>query len=169
MAQDRVEQRPHVLAVGLHVGLGKAAQTTSEQIREIALVVISAQFDEQIQHLVDGGFGINPGPIDLVDKHDRTQSLLEGFLQDETGLWHRTLVGIDDQQTAIDHAEHPLHLPAEISVTRGINNVDARLVVRDSGVLRQDCDAALALQIVGVHHAGGNRFVVAEDARLSQQ
>ena len=42
-------------------------------------------------------------------------------------------------------------------------------VVVDGGVLRQDRDAALALELVRVHHALGDPLVGAEDAALVQQ
>ena len=48
MPQDRVEQRTHVVAVGFHVGLGESAQATSEQIREITLVVVGAQLEPRL-------------------------------------------------------------------------------------------------------------------------
>jgi hypothetical protein len=38
----------------------------------------------------------------------------------------------------------------------------------DAGVLREDGDAALALEVVGVHHALGDDLVVAEGARLAE-
>ena len=42
MTQDRVKQRTHVVAVGLHVGLGEASETAAEQVGEIALIIVSA-------------------------------------------------------------------------------------------------------------------------------
>ena len=164
VAQDGIEQRTHVVAVGLHVGLGEASETAAEQVGEIALIIVSAEFDEQIEHLVDGGLGIHPGPVDLVDEHDRTQALLEGLLQHKTGLGHRPLVGIHDQQATVNHAQHPLHFSTEIGVTRGVNDVDPGVVVGDSRVFRQDRDAPLTLQVVGVHHTGGDGLVVAENS-----
>ena len=40
------------------------------------------------------------------------------------------------------------------------------LAVAHRGVLRQDGDAALALQVVRVHHALGHLLILAEDVRL---
>ena len=164
VAQDGIEQRTHVVAVGLHVGLGKTSKTAAEQVREIALIIVSAEFDEQIEHLVYGGLGIHPGTVDLVDKHDRSQTLLKGFLQHKAGLGHRPLVRINDQQATVDHAQHPLHFTTEIGVSRRVNDVDPGVVVGDSRVLGQDRDAPLTLQVVGVHHTGGDGLVVAENS-----
>ena len=164
MAKNGVEQRTHVVAVGLHIGLGEAPKTTAEQIREIALIVVSTEFDEQIEHFVDGGLGIHPSTVDLVDEHDRTQALLQGLLQHKAGLGHRALIGIHDQQTAVDHAQHSLHFAAEVGVTGSVNDVDPSVVVGDRRVLRKDRDAPLTLQVVGVQHAGGHGLVVAENS-----
>ena len=54
-------------------------------------------------------------------------------------------------------------------MARGINNVDPRVVVSNSRILRKNGDAALTLQIVGVQNARRNSFVVAEDSGLRQQ
>ena len=43
-----------------------------------------------------------------------------------------------------------------------------RALVEDGGVLRQDRDAALALEVVAVQHARGQRLVLMEDAGLAQ-
>ena len=69
---------------------------------------------------------------------------------------------------------HALHLAAEIGVAGRVDDVDLDLLLDriadgDGRVLGQDGDAALALQVVGVHDALGHLLVVAEDVRLSEQ
>ena len=49
-----------------------------------------------------------------------------------------------------------------------IYDVDLYVVVEDGGVLGQDSDATLALQLVGIHHPLGHYFVGAEGARLAE-
>ena len=169
MAQDRVKERLHVVALDRHGRLGIAGHAATKQIGEVALVVVGAQFQEQVEHLVDGLFGVDAGPVNLVDEHDRPQTLFQGLLEHETGLGHGPFVGIHDQQAAIHHAEHPLHLTTEIGVARGINNIDTDAVVINCRILREDRDAALTLQVVGIHHAGGHGLTIAEDAGLAQQ
>ena len=61
-----------------------------------------------------------------------------------------------------------LNLSSKVTVTRGIDNVDLRTVKTDAGDLGEDGDAALAFEIVGIHHAFGDFFVGAEDAALPQ-
>ena len=62
-----------------------------------------------------------------------------------------------------------LDLAAEIGVARRVDDVDARALPDDRGALGEDGDAALALQVVGIHGALGDLLVVAEGAALLQQ
>ena len=88
---------------------------------------------------------------------------------DELGLRQRPLGGVDQHQRAVHHAEDALHLAAEIGVARRVDDVDAGLAPLDRGRLGEDRDAALALQIVGIHRALGDALVLAERAGLLQQ
>jgi hypothetical protein len=54
-------------------------------------------------------------------------------------------------------------------VARGVDDVDQDVVVVNGGVLGQNRDAALALQLVAVHGALGDPLVGAEGAALVQQ
>ena len=62
-----------------------------------------------------------------------------------------------------------LDLAAEIGVAGGVDDVDAGVLPQHRGRLGQDGDAALALEIVGVHRALGTSLVLAEGAGLLQQ
>ena len=53
-------------------------------------------------------------------------------------------------------------------MARGVHNVDLHIVVHAAAVLGQNGDAALALDVTGVHYALGNLLVVAEGAALAQ-
>jgi hypothetical protein len=54
-------------------------------------------------------------------------------------------------------------------VARRVDNVDQDVVVVDGGVLREDGDPALALELVAIHGALGDALVRAERAALVQQ
>src|SRR6202035_136797 len=58
---------------------------------------------------------------------------------------------------------------AEIGMARRIDDVDAGVLPLHRGCLGQNGDAALALQIVGIHGALNLALVVAVDAGLLQQ
>ena len=105
-------------------------------------------------------------PVDLVDDHDGPVAQLQGLPQHEAGLRHGAFGGIDQQQHAVHHVQHALHLAAEVGVAGRVHDVDLDGAVADGRVLRQDRDAALALQIVRVHHPFGHVLVVAENFGL---
>ena len=107
--------------------------------------------------------------VDLVDDDDRLQPDLERLGDHELGLRQRAFGGIDQHQGAVHHVEDALDLAAEIGVAGRIDDIDAAVVPGHRGDLGQDGDAALALEIVGIHRALGDALVVAERARLLQQ
>ena len=43
------------------------------------------------------------------------------LLQDKAGLGHGALRRVHQQQDAVDHLEDPLHLAAEVGVSRGVD------------------------------------------------
>ena len=133
------------------------------------MFVAGPQTVEQIEGLVDRP--VRPGAltIDLVDDEDGLQPRLESLVGHETGLGHRSLDRIDQQQHRIDHRQAALHFAAEISVARGIDNVDAASVPIDRGVLGQDRDAALAFELVRIHHAFLHLPELGEGTGLTQE
>ncbi len=97
------------------------------------------------------------------------QPHLERLGDDELGLRQRPLGGIDQHQGAVHHIEDALDLAAEIGVARRIDDIDAGVVPDQRGRLGEDGDAALALEVVGIHAAFGDALVLAERARLLQK
>jgi len=106
------------------------------------------------------------GAVDLVHHHDDPVAHLKGTAQHEAGLGHGALRGVHQQDNAVHHLQHALHLAAEIGMARGVNDVDFGVAVSHGGVFGHDGDAALALQIVGVHDAVHDLLIVAEHAGL---
>ena len=87
----------------------------------------------------------------------------------ELGLRQRAFGGVHQHQRAVHHVEDAFDLAAEIGVARGVDDVDAGVLPDHRGGLGQDGDAALALEIVGVHRALGHPLILAEGAGLLQQ
>ncbi len=108
-------------------------------------------------------------PVDLVDHHDGSQALCQGLARDEACLWHRSFDRIDEQQHAVHHRQYPLDFAAEVGVAGRIDDVDARAAILDGAVLGEDGDAALALDVVGIHDALAHPFVGRKGPRLVQQ
>ena len=127
------------------------------------------QLVEQIEGVIDDPVRPRTGTIDLVDDDDRLESLRQRLARDEARLRHRPFDRVDQQQHAVDHRQHALDLAAEIRVARRVDDVDVRAFVVDRAVLREDRDAALALEIVGIHDPLGHLLVLAEGSGLPQQ
>ena len=106
--------------------------------------------------------------VNLVDHDDDAVSQLQRAGEDEAGLRHGTLRGVHQQDDAVDHLEHPLHLAAEVGVARGVDDVDLGVAIGDGGVLGENGDAPLALKVAGVHDPLHDLLVLPVDAALLQ-
>ncbi len=164
--QNGVEQR---LQVGAHhVGgiAGGAVAGGAEQHGAVQLLVGGVQIQQQLQHLVDDLVDALVRPVDLVDDHDDAMTQLQRPAQHEPRLGHGALGGVHQQDDAVDHFQNTLHLAAEVGVTRRVHDVDLGVAVLDGGVLGQNGDAALPLQVVGVHDALHRLLILAVYAAL---
>src|SRR5205807_7164134 len=151
------------------VGARPALERRGIDHGEIELRVGRAEPVEGIEGLIDHPPGAAAGPVDLVDHHDGLQPLGERLAGDEAGLRHRPLDRVDQQQHAVHHGQHALDLAAEVGVAGRVDDVDARAAVLDGAVLREDRDAALALDVVGVHDALAEPLVRGEGPRLLEE
>ena len=106
------------------------------------------------------------GAVYLVDNDDDPVTELKCPRQDEAGLRHRALGGIDKQDNAVDHLEYTLDLAAEVGVSRGVNDIDLCIAVLHGGIFRHDGDATLTLKVVGVHYTLNDLLIFTVDAAL---
>src|SRR5581483_4535725 len=79
------------------------------------------------------------------------------------------LRGVDKEHDAVDHAQGTLDFTAEVGVAGGVDDVDLLAFVKDGGVFGKDGDAALALELVGVHDALGEVLIGAKGAGLAEE
>ena len=170
MAQDQVEQRLHALVLRTLGALGHPALLGRPvQDREVELLFAGVERREQVEHLVDDFGRARVGTVDLVDDDDRLEADLERLGDHEFGLRQRALGGVDQHQRAVHHVQDALDLTAEIGVAGGVDDVDAGVLPLHRGRLGQNGDAALTLQVVGVHGAIGHLLVLAERAGLLEE
>ena len=94
---------------------------------------------------------------------------LQRLLQHEAGLGHGTLRRVHQQDDTVDHLQDALHLAAEVGVAGGVHDVDFIVLVVDGGILGKNRDAALPLQIAGVHDTILGRLIFPVNAALLQQ
>ena len=165
---EQVQQRPQVLADGTLLERGPAGLGVRVDDREVELVVGGVEVEEQLLHVVDDLGDARVRPVDLVDDEDHRQPRLERLAQHEARLRQRALGRIDQQQHAVDHGQRPLDLAAEVGVAGRVDDVELHVAVPDRGVLGEDGDALLALEIHRVHHALVDVLIGAEGAVLPQ-
>jgi hypothetical protein len=90
-------------------------------------------------------------------------------------LRHGTLGRVHEQEDTVHHVHDALYLSAEVGMTGGVYNIDldrlARFWVleRDGGIFCENGDAALAFEVVRIHHALGYLLVLAKGMGLAQQ
>ena len=135
---------------------------------KIELRFFGVEVDEQIVDLVQHFLRARVGAVDLVDDHDGRQLGFERLGQHVARLRQRAFGGVDQQHDAVDHLERALHFAAEVGVAGRVDDVDLAAVEVDGRVLGEDGDAALALELVRVHHALGHLLVGAKGAGLAQ-
>ena len=136
---------------------------------EVELGVGGVEFEEEFKDLIENFLGIGVFAIDLIEDNDGFGTDFEGFTENELGLGLRTLGGINDKEDAIDHAEDAFDFSTEIGVARGIDNVDADVVIFEGGVFGFDGDAPFPFEVHGVHHAFGDDLIGAEGPRLAEE
>ena len=167
VVQHQIEQRLHAVVVRAfqrrrHPALlGGAVEN-----REVELLVGGVECGEQVEHFVDDFDRARVGAVDLVDDDDGLEAHAQRFRHHELGLRQRTFSGVDQHQCAVDHVQDTLDLTAEVGVARRVDDVDARSLPVDRGGLGENGDAALALEVVGVHGAFDLALVGAVHARL---
>ena len=173
VADDRLEQRREIAVANIVGEPGIAGAAARVERREIELLVIGLEVEEQLEHLVEHLGGARVGAVDLVDDDDRLQSQGQGRAGDELGLRHRAFGRVDQQDHAIDHGENALDLGSEIGVAGRVDDVDARCrplaVPLNARALGEDGDSPLLLEVVRVHRPLLDALVVAEGAGLAEE
>jgi len=123
-----------------------------EKNGKLYLLFRGVKIDEQIVYLVDDLFDSGIAPVDLVDNEDYGHAPFQGLFEDKTGLRQGPFAGIHEENGSVHHIEAPFHLAAEVSVSRGIDDIDLYLAISDGGILGHDCYPPLPLEIEGIHH-----------------
>ena len=150
VVDDGLEQGLEVGPFRSLLGQGPAGAGVGEQDGEVDLVLVGVEVEEELLHLVDHLVDPGVGPVHLVDHQHHGQPGLEGLAQHEAGLGQGALRGVHQEQHAVDHGQPPLDLAAEVGVAGGVDDVDLDPVVEDGGVLGQDRDALLPLEVARV-------------------
>ncbi len=119
-----------------------------EDDRKIGLLVIRAEFDEQIEYFVDDFGSASIFAIDFIDDDDRLEIEFQRFAQHKARLRHHALGGIDQQQHALPHLQYAFDLTAEIGMSRCIDDVELYIAMANRRIFRKDRNPALAFERV---------------------
>ena len=169
MRDDRVEQRLEVLPRHRLIAACRPDPGVGVEHGEPELLLGGIEIDEQVVDLVQHFLRPRIGPVDLVDHDDWREPALERLPKHEPRLGERPLRRVDEQHHAVHHRQGALHLAAEVGVPGCVDNVDQEVFVMDRGVLGENRDAALALEIGVVEGALGHPLVGPERAALVQE
>jgi len=118
---------------------------------KIKLVRAGSQFQEQILDEPDYFRYPRIRPVYLVNDDDGFQSSLQSMAQHKLGLGHRPFDRIYQKKAAVCHVYDTLHLTAEISMPRGINDIDFDAPVHYGRILSHDGNPLFSLKGISVH------------------
>ena len=168
VVDDRLKQRHEIRALLVRRIGRRALAGRAEDRRRLELFVRRIQVEQQLEHLIDDLMHARIGPVDLVDDDDDLVPQLQRLLQHEPRLRHRAFGCVDQQQNAVDHFQDALHLAGKVGVARRVDDVDLVILVVNRRILGENGDAALALEIAGVHHALHHSLIFTIHAALLQ-
>ena len=118
LLQHQVHQRREVGSLDALLERGPAGLGVGVDDREVDLLGVGVEVEEELVDLVDDLGDAGVGAVDLVDDEDHRQLRLQRLAQDEAGLGQRALGGVDEEQHAVDHGQAALDLAAEVGVAR---------------------------------------------------
>ena len=162
---NHVEKREHVVIVIIWI---KASVTVNARSKdnvlhgELKLFIGCAKVHHKIKRIVDNSLWTSAVTVNLVDNHHDRKACVDSVAQNKASLWHRALSCVNQQKRTVSHLQNTLYLAAEVSVARGINNVDFDTLVLNRDVLCQNGNSALTLLIIGVQDSLLNLLVLAE-------
>ena len=133
------------------------------------MLVGCTQLVEQIEGLINHPLNTRAGAIYLVHHHNRLQTQGQRLAGYKAGLGHWAFNRIHKQQHRIHHRQHTLNLTTEVGVSWGVNDVDVGTFVFNRAVLGQNRDATFFFNVIAVHHAFFELFILAEGAGLAKK
>ena len=165
---DRFEERQQIFRVIADFAVRHAVARVGVDHREVQLVFHGVEIDEEVVDFVEDFRRPRVDAVDLVQHDHRWELRRQRFLQDVARLGKRAFARIHEHHHAIDHAQRAFHLAAKITVAGRIDNIDLRVVEEERRILRENGDAAFALEVVRVHDALDEFLVRAKDSALAQ-
>ena len=167
--KDSLKKRSHILRLIIEVTNCVAGLCGGIQERAVQLLVRCVQIHEKLQNLVDNLFRTCFRTVDLIDADNNMQVQFESFTKYKFSLRHGTLEGVHKKNNAVYHLQHTLYLAAEVRMTWSIDDIDFYVLIMNCGVFGENRNAALTLNIVGVHDTFLDFLVFTENTALFQK
>ena len=130
-----IKQRLHILSRSLGRIGGITVARRGKDHRELNLLLVRSELNKQIQHLVHNLVRTRHRPVYLIYYNDRFFAERKRFFQHESGLRHTALKRVHQQQNAVYHLKYPLHLAAEVGMSRGVDYIYLHAVIHNAGIL----------------------------------
>ena len=163
---DGLKKIRHIRLGGVQVLGGPAVFSGGIEEGAIQLRVGGVQIHQKLQHFIDDLIRSCLRTVYLIDADDDRKVEPQSFLQYKFGLRHRTLKSVDHQDDAVDHFKDTFHLAAKIRMAGGVNDIDLDILIKNGRVFGEDGDAALSLDVIGVHDALLHLLVTPKDTAL---
>mmetsp|Transcript_13946 Transcript_13946/g.32817 ORF Transcript_13946/g.32817 Transcript_13946/m.32817 type:complete len:507 (+) Transcript_13946:329-1849(+) len=148
---DGVEQRDHVLARPFDARVSPPVAARRVDDGEVKLRLVRIEVCEQVKHLARHLVDTACLFVDLVDHHNRSDSLLQGLGKHKLGLSHRALLSVNQKEYTVDHRHHPLDFSSKIRMAWCVHQVQLRSFPHHARHLCHDRDATLLLQVERIH------------------
>ncbi len=162
MLDNGVEQGKYVISRLAEILAHPALLGRAVQCGEIELFLCGVEAEHEVEHHFLHLLGAAVGLVHLVYHHHGLKTHLDSLLQHKTCLWHRAFKCVDQQQAAVGHIEHSLHLAAEVGVSRGVDYVYLVSLVFYRYVFGENRYASFALEVVVVEYKFSGILVLAE-------
>ena len=160
------KKRGQILALVIRMVHRHAVAAHCVQHREIQLLVVGAEVDEEIVIFVKNFLDAGVFAIDLINNDHNGKFRLQGLMKNKSGLGERTFRRIHEQNGSACHGQGAFDLSAKVGMAWGVNDVDLDSLPGDGAVFGSNCDAALAFEVPVIHNAVGNFLVGSENATL---
>ena len=164
--QNGFKQRSHVFRSIFQIKNCVACFGGCIEERTVKLLIGSLQIHQKFQNFVNDLIRTCFRTVDLVDTDDDMQIQFKSFFQHKFGLRHSSFKGIYQKNYAVNHLQYTFYLASEISVTRGVNDIDFDTFIMNGGVFGKNGDASFAFNIIGVHDTFLYFLVFAENTTL---
>ena len=159
---DFIQEIFNIVGGLLPVGTHPPVLSRSIHHREVELVFGGIEIAHEVKNHLVHLLRTTVRLVYFVHHHDGLQSYLQRLLQHKAGLRHGAFESIHQQQAAVGHVEHTLHLTSEIGVTGRIENVDFGVFPSNGNVFRKNSYPSFALQIIGVQYFAAVILAVTE-------